>query len=65
MKTEPNDYVDASNAFNMKALTKREHFAAMAMQGMLANDATAPITHLTEWSVEAADELTKALNKGA
>ena len=66
MKTNPNDIASGIPAteYNnlMEGLTKREHFAAQAMQGMLANDATAPITQLTAWSVEAADELIKALN---
>ena len=46
-------------------LTKREYFAAMAMQGMCANS---DYTHnsqsaIAEWSVKQADALIEALNK--
>lgn len=47
-------------------LTKREYFAAMAMQGMLSNDAVNRLdnaNHLFEASVKAADALINALNK--
>ena len=46
-------------------LTKREHFAAMAMQGLLANSAHYAIStiELTKESVELADVLLEELDK--
>lgn len=42
--------------------TKREQFAAMALQGLLATDEYTP-NHAVELAVEAADLLIAALNK--
>lgn len=47
-------------------LTKREHFAAMAMQGWRANpvvDKNIPSEAIAEWSLEDADALLAALDK--
>jgi hypothetical protein len=46
-------------------LTKREHFAAMAMQGLLANYSNRGmnIDTIAKQAVNAADELINALNK--
>lgn len=44
-------------------LTKREYFAAMAMQGLLSDSALCTDTELTETAVEFADCLIDALNK--
>lgn len=48
-------------------LTKREYFAGLAMQGMLANSAMVPniatIEYLAKMSVKASDELLKQLEK--
>jgi ribosomal protein L7/L12 len=47
-------------------LTKREYFAALALQGELANEsAPAPYDLRAKWAVEAADELLKALSAPA
>jgi hypothetical protein len=48
-----------------EGLTKREYFAAMAMQGYLVNNAKTGIKddEISRWSVEAADSLMQALNK--
>lgn len=50
-------------------LTKRERFAAMAMQGMLANTALTYRTFkeklIAAWSVDCADALIAELNKDA
>ena len=43
-------------------LTKREYFAAMALQGLLAND-SALITSKVRDAVKAADALIEELNK--
>ena len=51
---------------NTKALTKREYFTAMAIQGILSNPALINTSEL-EWaavtSVKAADQIINALNK--
>ena len=46
-------------------LTKRELFAAMAMQGMLSNDVTSGLTEITiaQLAVKQADELIFELNR--
>jgi len=48
-------------------LTKREYFAAMAMQGYCGGEFTGqsgkPHEDMAEWSVEMADALIEALNK--
>ena len=41
--------------------TKREHFAALALQGLLANGHA--VYSATKMAVKAADELIKELNK--
>jgi|MudIll2142460700_1097286.scaffolds.fasta_scaffold1514685_1 hypothetical protein len=49
-----------------QGLTKREYYAAMAMQGVCANSIiTERASHKTmaEWSVKQADALIEALNK--
>jgi hypothetical protein len=57
MKTNGDDMAET--------MTKREKFAAMAMQGFLSADEALNIDHidLAEWSVQQADELILALNK--
>lgn len=46
-------------------LTKREYFAAMAMQGFSANSVFAEqnFQSIAEWSVNLADRLIESLNK--
>ena len=75
MKTEPNHPINgtmhaiAENIYDMQnkgllvGLTKREYFAAMAMQGMLANPNPGVLTNIVKWSIEAADTLIYELNK--
>lgn len=46
-----------------QGLTKREYFAAMAMQGLCANPHPGSITKVAKMSVECADELIKQLNE--
>lgn len=48
---------------NFEGLTKREHFAGLAMQGYLASNNGQTSQYLAERSVKAADELLKALEK--
>jgi hypothetical protein len=44
-------------------LTKREYFAAMAMQGVCASHNAVTANEVAKWSVKAADALIEALNK--
>ena len=44
-------------------LTKREYFAAMAMQGLLSSDSRDAVDEFVKYSVYAADALIKALNQ--
>lgn len=44
-------------------LTKREYFAAMAMQGLLAHDPTYEFTEIASDSVKMTDALIAELNK--
>ena len=51
-------------------LTKREHFAALAMQGMLARSYSVgeqepPYDAMIAWSVRCADDLLRALSHSA
>ena len=50
------------DTINYTGLTKREYFAAMALQGLLAND-SALITSKVIDAVKAADALIEELNK--
>jgi hypothetical protein len=62
--TNPNDLAFpllSSTVQGQTGLTKRECFAAMALQGFLA-DGDSP-DEAAEWAVEAADYLIEALNK--
>lgn len=64
-KTSANDSsfpVIAENYIIDGGLTKREYFAAMAMQGLLAND-SGLITSKARDAVQAAEALIEILNK--
>jgi len=72
LKTDGNHPTDAMDIVNSdsgrvinKGLTKREYFAAMAMQGYAANTAFAEqnFQSVAEWSVNLSDRLIEALNK--
>jgi len=64
MKTNPNDPIQGNEAFN--GLTKREYFAALALQGILAdpnrfeNSRKIPFD---QFAVRMADNLISELNK--
>ena len=61
----PTDIIDPERQFEPEyhtGLTKREYFAAMAMQGMLAEQWWTSPENLARCSTEAADALIKALN---
>lgn len=61
-----NDVKDGFGAFggyNPTGLTKREYFAAMAMQGLCASQGWAGIEGTVEQSIKYADELLKQLEQ--
>lgn len=60
-KTDPTDNAFHDNKFT---LTKREYFAAMAMQGLCADsNVTDPLSGIAITSVLMADRLIEELNK--
>jgi hypothetical protein len=69
MKTEPNDsatgfgYASHSSSYSKDGLTKREYFAAMAMQGILSGKLQTNSVFVADYSVKYADALIKSLNK--
>ena len=54
---------DENGSCTHLGLTKREYFAAMAMQGMLTYHRTKSEADLARWAVDQADALIKALNE--
>lgn len=71
MKTNPHDLVSAYGYANEQShfdsnggLTKREHFAAMALQGLLANsNSQGGVDDYARGAVNFADALIEELNK--
>ena len=53
--------ISGDNGYQQDGLTKREYFAAMAMQGLLANGVI--IENAVSLSIKAADELLKQLEQ--
>ena len=68
MKTNPEHLIHSfsdSDTYNVNGLTKREYFAAVALQGILANPesySSAP-TQIAKYAVDQADLLIDELNK--
>lgn len=64
-KTNPNDPTSVEHLGGQYGvgLTKREYFAAMALQGLCARQSNGSIDSVTHNAVRIADELIKALNK--
>ena len=62
-ETQPNDSIHNSEQGVQDGLTKREYFAAMAMQGLIARGTHPIIDNVTHNSVVYADSLIEALNK--
>ena len=63
-ETKPNEPIitlEYNNDYTSMGLTKREYFAAIALQGLLAND-SALITSKVIDAVKAADALIEELN---
>ncbi len=65
MKTEPHSPINPiPNSYHGHGLTKREHFAALAMQGYLSNsELQIPFELLGMASIKIADALIAALNE--
>ena len=68
MKTEPNDpvtgygYATQYSKIEEIGLTKREYFAAIAMQGILAGKIQTDTTFVAQFAIDYADELIELLN---
>jgi GMP synthase-like glutamine amidotransferase len=64
MKTAPNDcaYPADYKTQTDSGLTKREYFAAMAMQGILASGSKQSVEQDAELALESADALINQLN---
>lgn len=64
--SEERDYIagELSVVACHTGLTKREHFAAMAMTGLVSHDrfCTENVSKMAEWAAECADALLKALD---
>lgn len=58
----PINTIEYNNNYISTGLTKREYFAAMALQGLLAND-SGLITSKARDAVQAAEALIEILNK--
>lgn len=59
---EPINIIEYNNNYISTGLTKREYFAAMALQGLLAND-SGLIASKARDAVKAAEALIEILNK--
>ena len=62
-ETHPNDSIHNSEQGPTDGLTKREYFAAMAMQGFVSKYGTDYLEECAKDSVKQADALIKALNE--
>ena len=58
--TKPTNPNDSATVFG---LTKREYFASLAMQSILASQMQTDLIFVSNYSVEYADALIEALNK--
>lgn len=58
---------DTESDYGFAGLTKREHFAGLAMQGYCGGEYTAqrgmPVENIAKWAVQMADELLAELDK--
>ena len=62
----PYQYINEDNSFvNLGAsgLTKREHFAGLAMQGLIFHDGNEDADECASYAIEYADALLKELEK--
>lgn len=63
MMIDPQQLSGKTQPLDEWGMTKREFFAAMAMQGMLSNDYLSDTYQLEACAVEHADRLIRALNE--
>jgi hypothetical protein len=66
MKTKPNEpihTIEYNNNYISNGLTKREYFAAMALQGLLGDRKLGSIQEYAEYAVKLADALIEELSK--
>ena len=66
METKPNEpihTIEYNNNYISNGLTKREYFAAMALQGLLADRKLGSIQEHAEYAVKLADALIEELSK--
>lgn len=63
--TDPAFPVMSPGGCQYSGLTKREYFAALAMQGLLSSDnlLVFPSSDVAKMAIDCADELIKSLNK--
>lgn len=61
MRTNPNDFVHIAT-LSKEPLTKREYFAALALQGATVNPDAMDPQELAKYAVQCANELIEALN---
>ena len=60
---EPINTIDYNNNYISTGLTKREYFAAMALQGLLSDYESESIEDYSKYAVKLADSLIEELNK--
>ena len=60
---QPEEYDNNYRYYKSNGLTKREYFAAMALQGLLATNSTTTIEYYAIDAVRIADALIDELNK--
>jgi hypothetical protein len=63
--TYPNDSIHNSEECKNDGLTKREYFAALAMQGFASSNPNISFSEQAKWAVTSADKLIEELNKKA
>ncbi len=60
---EPIQTIEYNNNYISNGLTKREYFAAMALQGLLSDYESESIEDYSKYAVKLADTLIEELNK--
>ena len=60
---EPIQTIEYNNNYISNGLTKREYFAAMAMQGLLSDYESESIEDYSKYAVQLADTLIEELSK--
>lgn len=63
--TYPNDPICKTDEDRYDGLTKREYFAAAALQGFASSNPNISFSEQAKWAVTSADKLIEELNKKA